>query len=142
MPPCCGIASNSCRKENNDLGRQSNRSTTVFSAKQRDYWLCCPQLVGQPAAKKRCLPKISDRKREDFFVLEVEERSNTGVLQVMRQTKRGNIPFQEPLYSACFVYAKTLREGLVPPGAFVISAAPHCPRPAGVSVPQSAPVAG
>ena len=32
---------------------------------------------GRRAAKKRCLPKIFDLKREDFFVLEVEERSNT-----------------------------------------------------------------
>ena len=35
---------------------------------------------GRRAAKKRCLPKIFDLKREDFFVLEVEERSNTVVL--------------------------------------------------------------
>ena len=58
---------------------------------------------GRRAAKKRCLPKIFDLKREDFFVLEVEERSNTVVLRVMRQTKRGNIPFQEPSYPDCFV---------------------------------------
>ena len=61
---------------------------------------------GRRAAKKRCLPKIFDLKREDFFVLEVEERSNTAVLRVMRQTKRGNIPFQEPLYPDCFVYSR------------------------------------
>ena len=95
--------------------RQSNRSATVFSAEQRHYRLCCPPLsirqytsVGRRAAKKRCLPKIFDLKREDFFVLEVEEHSNTVVLQVMRQTKRGNIPFQEPLYSDCFVYHQSI----------------------------------
>ncbi len=59
---------------------------------------------GCRAAKKRCLPKIFDLKREDFPVLEVEERSNTAVLQVMRQTKRRNTPFQELLYPDCFVY--------------------------------------
>ena len=32
---------------------------------------------GRRAAKKRCLPKIFDLKREDFFVLEVEERRHT-----------------------------------------------------------------
>ena len=63
---------------------------------------------GRRAAKKRCLPKIFDLKREDFFVLEVEERSNTVVLRVMRQTKRGNIPFQELLYPDCFVYTRPL----------------------------------
>ena len=36
---------------------------------------------GRHAAKKRCWPKIFDLKREDFFVLEVEERRNTAVLQ-------------------------------------------------------------
>ncbi len=38
--------------------------------------------------------------------MKVEERSNTVVLQVMRQTKRGNILFQESLYPDCFVYSK------------------------------------
>jgi len=55
------------------------------------------------AAKKRCLLKIFDLKREDFFVLEGEERRNTEVFQVMRQTKRKNIPFQELFYLDCFV---------------------------------------
>ena len=83
-----------------------------FSAKQRDYRPCCPPLSIRQyaerrarAAKRRCLPKISDLKREDFFVFRVEERSNAGVLRVMRQTKRGNIPFQEPLYPDCFFYS-------------------------------------
>ena len=57
--------------------------------------------------KRRCLPKIFDLKQEDFFVLKVEERSNTAVLQVMRQTKRENILFQESLYSDYFVYIIT-----------------------------------
>ena len=51
--------------------------------------------VGCRAAHPRGLPKIFDRKREDFFVWKVEERSHTGVWQGMRQTKRGNIPFRE-----------------------------------------------
>ena len=63
---------------------------------------------GRRAAKKRCLPKIFDLKREDFFVLEVEERSNTTVLRVMRQTKRRNIPFQEPSYPDRFVYCSLM----------------------------------
>ena len=93
------------------LTRQSNQGTMVFSAKRRHYRLCCPPLripryasVGRRAAKRRRLPKIFDLKREDFFVLKVKERSNTAVLQVMRQTKRENIPFQELLYPDCFVY--------------------------------------
>ena len=48
---------------------------------------------GRRAAKAHRLPKIFDLKREDFFVLEVEERRNTTVFQVMRQTKRENTPF-------------------------------------------------
>ena len=48
---------------------------------------------GRRPAKARRLPKIFDLKREDFSGLEAEERRNTTVFQVMRQTKRENTPF-------------------------------------------------
>ena len=68
------------------------------------------------AAHPRGLPKIFDRKREDFFVWKVEERSHTGVWQGMRQTKRGNIAFQERCCPNRFVRA--YRGALLVPAAF------------------------
>ena len=72
--------------------------------------------VGCRAAHPRGLPKIFDRKREDFFVWKVEERRHTGVWQGMRQTKRENIPFQERCCPNRFVRA--YRGALLAPAAF------------------------
>ena len=82
--------------------RQSNQVTIVFSSKQRCHRLCCPPLairqyssVGRRAAEERCLPKIFDLKREDFSVLEVEERRHTLCISSDETNKTGKYSVSE-----------------------------------------------
>ena len=105
------------------IRRQSASGIVVFSANRAAIGIvtlrspCVKHAsVGCRAAHPRGLPKIFDRKREDFFVWKVEERSHTGVWQGMRQTKRGNIPFQERCCPNRFVRA--YRGALLAPAAF------------------------
>ena len=95
--------------------RQSNQVTIVFSSKQRCHRLCCPSLairqyssVGRRAAQNAVCRKSSTLNEKIFPFWKSKNADILYVFQVMRQTKRENIPFQKLLYPDWFVYSSNI----------------------------------